>query len=696
MNICRQAGEWLLSVQRSDGAFCGYEAEKPLVFDTGQVVTGLLALYQLTEDDRYLQAAQRAGDWLLIQQAADGSWVACAYGGVPHSYYSLVSVALIRLGIASGDQDYILAARKNLDWVANQQLPNGWFRHSSFFADDQAVLHTIAYTLQGLVEAGELLHHERYLKAAEFSADCLKRAEPEGLPFGFYDSQWRAQDSSRCLTGLAQMGWVWAHLDHNHRGQGNLVAAENAFNYLTAHQTILTGPDWLRGAIAGSAPLWGSYLPFTYPNWSVKFFIDLAVILDQRGALGRYQWHRALVVSYFFPPIHSVESTMALNIVKYLPDHDWGPVVIAARRSKEWGNDVATLGGISARLEIKRTLSQENWAIRLFNHLGLVADSAVGWLRYAVRTSGQLLCEKEVDAVISRSNPFTSHLVARYLVNRYHPRLPWIAIFGDPWATNPYASKRNLLVQMYRDWLERTVIRQADAILVSTELTKQWFVDRYGGADKIHVFPNTYDPAELRPFLNNIQSTDHRLNITYAGTLYGLRSPESLFRALKIIRDQQPDIAKNLCVNLAGSMPQFIPLVAQYQLEDIVKCTGLLPREDALNQLANSQVLLLIDAPSGVPSIFLPAKLVEYIAFHKPILAITPPGTSADLIAATNTGIVVDPGDITGLVQAIIHYYRLHQADRLQIQPDLGEINRYSATHYAERLAKVLNGLVSQ
>jgi hypothetical protein len=30
----------------------------------------------------------------------------------------------------------------------------------------------------------------------------------------------------------------------------------------------------LYGALAGSAPLWGDYMRFRYPNWAPKFFLD--------------------------------------------------------------------------------------------------------------------------------------------------------------------------------------------------------------------------------------------------------------------------------------------------------------------------------------------------------------------------------------------------------------------------------------
>jgi hypothetical protein len=33
-----------------------------------------------------------------------------------------------------------------------------------------------------------------------------------------------------------------------------------------------------KGAIAGSAPIWGRYSMFEYPNWAAKFFADALML----------------------------------------------------------------------------------------------------------------------------------------------------------------------------------------------------------------------------------------------------------------------------------------------------------------------------------------------------------------------------------------------------------------------------------
>jgi glycosyltransferase involved in cell wall biosynthesis len=55
---------------------------------------------------------------------------------------------------------------------------------------------------------------------------------------------------------------------------------------------------------------------------------------------------------------------------------------------------------------------------------------------------------------------------------------------------------------------------------------------------------------------------------------------------------------------------------------------------------------MVIDAPvaMGKRSVFLPSKLIEYVAVGRPIIGLTPDGTAADLIRRLG-GWVADPGD---------------------------------------------------
>lgn len=404
---------------------------------------------------------------------------------------------------------------------------------------------------------------------------------------------------------------------------------------------------------------------------------------------------QALFISYFFPPIYSVESTMALNSVKYLNRFGWEPIVLTATASKEFGADISGRQLLPKELRIVRTPSWENWWSRGLNWLGLVPDAMFGWQKSAIRTSRIIRQRYQLSAIISRANPITSHLIAEVIYHRFKQKTPWIVLFGDPWTQNPYVVYRWPWVKPYREWIEQRIVKKADAIVVTTDLTKELLASKYGQAEKIHVLPNTYDPAEFANLItaNLIQPTT-TMAITHAGNFYGLRSPESLFMALQLVKREWPEIATNIKVRLIGSLGKFGSLVQQYQLADLIEVVGILPRQQTLQELAQSQVLLSIDAAQPAPSIFLPGKLVDYLALGKPILALTPTGTVTNIMFATQAGLVADPTDPMAIASAIKQLYQKFQTGNLSVQPNLKTIEQYSAPCCAEKLAGLLNQLV--
>jgi SAM-dependent methyltransferase len=281
----QKAGDWLLSIQLAGGSFPGYGTTDPIVFDTGQIIFGLVALYRQTADHQYLLAARCAADWLIGQQEPDGSWIKYTYNGVPHAYHSRVAWALLVLDQIYPKDDYRSAAIKSLDWVVAQQQTNGWFNHVSFDRLERASLHTIAYTIQGLLESGLVLNNHMYIQRAKLAADQLLNLSRREELHSFYSPDWHPLSKSDCLVGLAQVALVWLRLFGYTQGLPYYDEAAKIINYLKSQQVLSHHNPNLRGALAGSNPFWGAYMPWTYPNWSVKFLIDLLIVFQRPTAL---------------------------------------------------------------------------------------------------------------------------------------------------------------------------------------------------------------------------------------------------------------------------------------------------------------------------------------------------------------------------------------------------------------------------
>jgi hypothetical protein len=270
--------DWALSIQHPDGAFPGHFGEpgsRPVIFNTGQIMHGMRAGYRELGRAECLKSAVKAGHWLVRQQDADGCWRKFEHHGVPHTYNTRATWALLATAFASGDTVLKSAAVRNLDWALGQQRASGWFANNAFTPERNPFTHTIAYAIRGFLECGVLLKSERYIDAALKAARGLARVQrADGWLAGTYDEHWRPSATYCCLTGVAQMSVNWTRLAQETGFVELRENARRALAYVRAQHSLDDPDPVVRGAIAGSVPIWGDYSRFEFPNWAAKFFAD--------------------------------------------------------------------------------------------------------------------------------------------------------------------------------------------------------------------------------------------------------------------------------------------------------------------------------------------------------------------------------------------------------------------------------------
>jgi len=275
--------DWELSIQLPDGAFPGHFGEagsRPVIFNTGQIMHGMIAGYTQLRRSDCLEAAVRAGRWLVAQQDNDGCWRKYEHNNIPHVYNTRATWALLATGLLAAEPDLVAAAQRNLDWALGQQTSCGWFASNAFVPERAPFTHTIAYAIRGFLESGVLLDEERYLQAAVVAGKGLARVQREdGWLAGTYRDNWVAAAGYCCLTGLAQMSLNWTRLAQITGDDGFRDHARAGLAYLKTTQQLDTRDTVVRGGVAGSSPIWGDYSRFEYPNWAAKFLAD-ALLMD--------------------------------------------------------------------------------------------------------------------------------------------------------------------------------------------------------------------------------------------------------------------------------------------------------------------------------------------------------------------------------------------------------------------------------
>lgn len=284
-------GDWLIAIQQEEGYWYGMfhppRTPEPSVFNTAQILLGLCALSRETEEERWLEAAERGAGWLAEGVDEMGTWPAGGHYRTGHqpTYYTRVAWPMLEVAECTGREDVRDAAGRVLHYALQERRDDGSFRNWAFQLGRPAFTHTIAYTLRGLIESARLL--DEWPTMGQPVEDALHRlwrlAElRQGRLPGAFEDGWKPVDYYTCLTGNAQVALCllrWGGQTPDLRLlNGACKLVDNVCDgQVGAHHPFAL----LRGAVPGSRPLWGRYLTFRYPNWAAKFHCDALMALLQ-------------------------------------------------------------------------------------------------------------------------------------------------------------------------------------------------------------------------------------------------------------------------------------------------------------------------------------------------------------------------------------------------------------------------------
>jgi hypothetical protein len=161
--------------------------------------------------------------------------------------------------------------------------------------------------------------------------------------------------------------------------------------------------------------------------------------------------------------------------------------------------------------------------------------------------------------------------------------------------------------------------------------------------------------------------------MVYTGRFYqDARTPEPFFEALARL-SRTRSLEGRLSVLMIGPfVTAFRDRVSASGLDSVVTLRDRVPPEEARQAAADADVLLVIDAPSRGPSLFLPSKVVDYLAFTKPILGVTPlDGATADLLRRLRCPIA-PPDDAPAIAGAVSSLLDAHAQGALRVTDAFG------------------------
>lgn len=236
---------------------------------------------------------------------------------------------------------------------------------------------------------------------------------------------------------------------------------------------------------------------------------------------------------------------------------------------------------------------------------------------------------------------------------------------------------------------ERLNQRAADLIFVVSDVERRNLIDSNLRSTKIIVNPNGADTDRFRPESGGREirrrlGIEDRIVIGFIGTFGPWHGAPVLAEAARVVK---PDVGCHFLFIGDGEQ--------RAQTESIIEAggvsatfTGRVAHQEAPAYLDACDILVSPHVPSTDASEFFgsPAKLFEYMAMAKPIIA-SRIGQIADVIADDENGVLVEPGEMNALAQAIEELGRDEALrERLGAAARRTVIERYTWRHNAARV----------
>ncbi|MBX3280510.1 MAG: glycosyltransferase [Acidobacteria bacterium] len=171
-------------------------------------------------------------------------------------------------------------------------------------------------------------------------------------------------------------------------------------------------------------------------------------------------------------------------------------------------------------------------------------------------------------------------------------------------------------------------------------------------------------------------------------------SPEALLKAMRELFDEHPQTRNRIRLIHVG-----VPVSANEAyakslgLNGSFEARGYQSRDSAAEMVRNADALYICmaDSTSNARLDAVGEKVYQYIASHRPILALVPEGDARDILKAAGTAVVCRPRDIAEIKSGILDLFE----GRLKLQPNDNYIKQYSRRNLTARLAKVLDQVTS-
>jgi glycosyltransferase involved in cell wall biosynthesis len=230
-------------------------------------------------------------------------------------------------------------------------------------------------------------------------------------------------------------------------------------------------------------------------------------------------------------------------------------------------------------------------------------------------------------------------------------------------------------------FLELRALRGARGVLCVSEYTRQQVL-KYGRipTEKASVIPNALDPAlGLRPPVRIPGGPPVILSISRLTIADNYKGIDHLIAAMPAVRSRVPG-ARLRIVGRGDGLPSLQELARKLNVPDGVEFAGFVADSELGDEYARSSLFALPSLKEGFGIVYL-----EAMANGRPCLGALSGGTPE--VISTDTGVLVEYGDVSGLAVAIVDALRRDWSAEAIVERS----KMFSYLRFKERLASLIS-----
>ena len=285
------------------------------------------------------------------------------------------------------------------------------------------------------------------------------------------------------------------------------------------------------------------------------------------------------------------------------------------------------------------------------------------------------------DVVLASGPPFFTFVAA--MLTARHFGVPFVLDYRDEWTECPF----DFVMKDGHDrsW-ERRCLRAADAVMFTTESHIRHQLAKFPELDsaRTHLLPNGWEPEDFADHEREVSDAERAspsaVRIAHIGNMPGHKSPKEFLESLRQLLVSEPELLPRIHVQFVGRRGSSAERsLHSFEFPTALEVIDHVSKREANRRMQQSDILLLISGPGSER--YLNAKLFDYVAARRPVLAFGTPGESSALLERLGVGVHCPQGSGAALRDS------LEQLQRMDMSLNEERVSDWLRAHRRDVLA---------